>query len=195
MSTMAEVARRAGVALSTVSYVLSGKRPVSEETRKRVLRIIAEMDYHPSRLARRLARGRSKAIALLMPAADRQLRDSELDFIVSAADAACRSEYGLLLWTAPSEESAILRLIEDGFVEGLIVMEVALHDPRVEVLKKRGYPFTMIGRCECNDGPSFVDLDLEHSTWRRGWAHLRPPVAPLGAVSSGYPLDGGSSVG
>ena len=40
MATLADVARHAGVAASTVSYVLSGKRPVSEETRERVARSI-----------------------------------------------------------------------------------------------------------------------------------------------------------
>ena len=42
MATMADIAERAGVALSTVSYVLSGKRSVSEETKQRVYRAIAE---------------------------------------------------------------------------------------------------------------------------------------------------------
>src|SRR5690348_16289230 len=40
MATLADVARHAGVAASTVSYVLSGKRPVSEETRERVAQSI-----------------------------------------------------------------------------------------------------------------------------------------------------------
>ena len=47
MATLADVARHAGVAMSTVSYVLSGKRSVSEDTRQRVQRSIEELNYHP----------------------------------------------------------------------------------------------------------------------------------------------------
>jgi DNA-binding LacI/PurR family transcriptional regulator len=68
MATMADIAERAGVALSTVSYVLSGKRSVSEETKRRVLRTIADLDYQPHAFARGLASKRTKTIALLFPA-------------------------------------------------------------------------------------------------------------------------------
>ena len=47
MATLADVARHAGVAASTVSYVLSGKRPVSEETRERVAQSIKLLGYQP----------------------------------------------------------------------------------------------------------------------------------------------------
>ena len=68
MATMVDIAERAGVALSTVSYVLSGKRSVSEETKQRVMRAIAELDYQPHAFARALASKRTKTIALLFPA-------------------------------------------------------------------------------------------------------------------------------
>ena len=65
--TMAQIAERAGAALSTVSYVLSGKRPVSEDTRRRVLEAIEELNYRPHGPARALASGASHTIALLSP--------------------------------------------------------------------------------------------------------------------------------
>ncbi|MFE9428835.1 substrate-binding domain-containing protein [Kitasatospora sp. NPDC006697] len=51
---MGEIARRAGVSRSTVSYALSGKRPVSEATRRRIQRVIDELDYKPDAAARAL---------------------------------------------------------------------------------------------------------------------------------------------
>src|SRR3954468_22046441 len=71
MSTMSDVARRAGVSLSTVSYVLSGKRAISEATRVRVQSAIDELDFHPNQLGRALASQRSHTIALLFPALKR----------------------------------------------------------------------------------------------------------------------------
>lgn len=54
-ATQKDVAERAGVSLSTVSYVLNnGPRPISEETRQRVLDAIAELRYHPNKYAQKL---------------------------------------------------------------------------------------------------------------------------------------------
>ncbi|MET8144579.1 LacI family DNA-binding transcriptional regulator [Sphaerisporangium sp. NPDC005288] len=65
--TIRDVARAAGVSTSTVSYVLSGKRPVSAETRRRVEHFVAELGYHPHAGARALASKRSHIIALVVP--------------------------------------------------------------------------------------------------------------------------------
>ena len=54
-TTIKEVAKRAGVAQSTVSLVINKKRHVSPATRQKVLRAIRELDYHPRRSARVLA--------------------------------------------------------------------------------------------------------------------------------------------
>ena len=48
MATMADVAKQAGVSLSTVSYVLSGERPISEATRERVLRAMGSGTSAPA---------------------------------------------------------------------------------------------------------------------------------------------------
>ncbi|MFD1049048.1 LacI family DNA-binding transcriptional regulator, partial [Kibdelosporangium lantanae] len=48
MVTLVDVARHAGVSASTVSYVLSGKRSISEETRRRVEQAVTELGYHPN---------------------------------------------------------------------------------------------------------------------------------------------------
>jgi DNA-binding LacI/PurR family transcriptional regulator len=55
MVTVADVARRAGVSASTVSYVISGKRSISDTTRERVARAVTELGYHPHAGARALA--------------------------------------------------------------------------------------------------------------------------------------------
>src|SRR5882757_9271785 len=64
---IADVARHAGVSPSTVSYVLSGKRSISEETRRRVESSIRELGYRPHAGARALASSRSNVLALVMP--------------------------------------------------------------------------------------------------------------------------------
>jgi DNA-binding LacI/PurR family transcriptional regulator len=73
---------------------------------------------------------------------------------------ASQQGYALLLWTAPGEDQEILRLTTEGLIEGLVLMEIRLQDPRVETLFELGYPFTMIGHCQDNHDISFVDFDF-----------------------------------
>ncbi len=63
--TVKDVARAAGVSPGTVSNALSGKRPVSEATRQRVLEVIAELGYRPNLLARGLVNRQSGTLAVV----------------------------------------------------------------------------------------------------------------------------------
>src|SRR5579862_3322243 len=66
MATIYDVAKECGVALSTVSNVLNnGPRPVRPETRKRILEAVRRLDYHPSAVARGLARQRTNTLGIL----------------------------------------------------------------------------------------------------------------------------------
>src|SRR5215213_2250370 len=113
MATMADIAERAGVALSTVSYVLSGKRSVSEETKQRVFRAIAELDYQPHALARGLASKRTKTIALLFPVLAKGHSEMRLEFVAQAAEVAAEHGYAFLLWSAPDNDAEILQTNEN----------------------------------------------------------------------------------
>jgi DNA-binding LacI/PurR family transcriptional regulator len=73
---MADVADRAGVSRTLVSFILDGKPGASEETRQRVLAIAEEIGYRPDSAARLLALGRSRTIGVLMDV--QQLFNAEL---------------------------------------------------------------------------------------------------------------------
>ena len=163
MPTMADIAKRAGVALSTVSHTLSGKRPVSAEVRQRVLQAIKELEYQPHALARALATKRTRTIALLYPAVDNTLPEPYLEFVSGILEVANERKYGLLLWTTPNENQEILSMTQQGFIDGLILMEIKLQDQRVAMLKEQNYPFAMIGHCSENEGINFVDLDFDYA--------------------------------
>jgi LacI family transcriptional regulator len=65
--TIADVARKAGVSLTTVSHVLSSRRHVAPATREKVLAVVAELDYRPNELARSMVTQRTSTIALIVP--------------------------------------------------------------------------------------------------------------------------------
>lgn len=74
--TMADVAERAGVSRTLVSFILDGKPGASEETRQRVLAIAGEIGYQPDSAARLLAQGRSRTLGVMIDV--RQLFQAEL---------------------------------------------------------------------------------------------------------------------
>jgi LacI family transcriptional regulator len=65
--TIADVAERAGVSKTTVSHVLSGKRPVAPATRERIEQVIEELGFRPNALARSLRMQRTQIVALILP--------------------------------------------------------------------------------------------------------------------------------
>ena len=161
MPTMLDVAKRAGVALSTVSYAINGTRPISEETRQRILTVMDELGYRPHALARGLASKRSRIIALHFPVSERGLGITELEFVTSAADAATENGYNLVLW--PSElhdQNKLRQLTQQGLVDGMIIMEVCLKDERIDLLREIDFPFSMIGRCADAEDIGYVDIDF-----------------------------------
>ena len=170
-ATMAQIAERAGVALSTVSYVLSGKRTVSEEIRERVLAAVEELDYRPHGPARALASGNSHTIALFLPSPQWQLIPVQQTFVAGATQETSASDYALLLSTSPADPEAIARVVELGRADGVILMETLAHDRRIERLKAGGHPFTLIGRTADTTGISYVDVDTGGAV-EKGLAHL-----------------------
>lgn len=67
MTTIYDIAKAAGVTAATVSHVLSGKKPVKDATRKKVLQYVEEMGYRPNLVARSLTTQRTGTIGLVVP--------------------------------------------------------------------------------------------------------------------------------
>jgi DNA-binding LacI/PurR family transcriptional regulator len=170
-ATMAQIAERSGVALSTVSYVLSGKRPVSAAMRKRVLAAITELDYRPHGPARALASGTSRTIALFLPSPHWDLVPVQQTFVAGATQATSASDYSLLLSTSAADPEAIVRLVASHRADGVILMETLAEDPRVQKLQSAGLPFSLIGRTADTSGISYVDIDFGDAV-RSSLAHL-----------------------
>lgn len=166
MATIDDVARLARVSRSTVSHALSGNRPISQEVKQRIFQVMAELDYRPNGLAKALKTKQTKIIALLFPSLRKDLSQLQLEFVNSALQSASENNYSLLLSTLPIEEQKIAHFIEQGFVDGVVLLGVKLHDPRVDLFRKLKYPFSMIGHCEDNSGLFYVDLDFEMALYK-----------------------------
>ena len=159
MTTMHDVARLANVSLSTVSYALSGTRPVSQATKDRIGEAMAELDYRPNAMARGLASRRSRTLALIFPAMESGIGGTVAEFVRSAAATARQRGYHLVLWPFGADQPEEIRdLVHQGMADGVLLMEVCLADARVDALHSAGLPFTMIGRTEDVTGLTYVCL-------------------------------------
>lgn len=155
-----EVARRAGVSRSTVSYALSGKRTISEATRRRVQQVIDQLGYRPNAHARALKEGRTRTIGMIMPPAGPRLTDMQLRFIAGVVDEAARADLDVLLSSSGGDhDRSFERVLTGGRVDGVVLMEIRLEDPRVTRLQRSGLPFVTIGRPARLEGFSSVDID------------------------------------
>lgn len=67
MTTMRDVAERAGVSLTTVSHVINRTRFVSDDVTTRVQQAMEDLNYRPNELARSLRRGQTKTLGLILP--------------------------------------------------------------------------------------------------------------------------------
>ncbi|WP_239127711.1 LacI family DNA-binding transcriptional regulator, partial [Asanoa siamensis] len=169
---MHDVARLARVSVSTVSYVLTGARPISQATRDKVLAAMAELDYQPNAMARGLATRRSRIVGLLMPIDERGLGATETAFVTGAAAAASAAGYHLVLSPVGAGDiDDLRRLASQRMIDGVVLMEVQVEDGRVAALQDAGVPLVLIGRTADPSGLSYVDIDFDQ-TVRDAVAHL-----------------------
>ncbi|MEO3821148.1 LacI family DNA-binding transcriptional regulator [Plantactinospora sp. B24E8] len=194
MVTIADVARHAGVAVSTVSYVLSGKRAISASTRERVLSSVRVLGYHPNAGARALASRRANVIALVLPLRSGMHLPVLMQFATAVVTTARRFDHDVLLMTADEGPTGLRRIAASAMVDGIVLMDVEMHDVRVPLLRDLERPSVLIGFPAESAGLTCVDLDfyragqvcVEHLA---GLGHRR--IALLGAPAVVYDRDTG----
>ncbi|WP_432496831.1 LacI family DNA-binding transcriptional regulator [Kineococcus gypseus] len=159
--TSKDVARIAGVSQSTVSYVMSGKRPISEKTRRLVEDAMAQLTYQPHAGARALAGRRTNVVAAVVPFRSAPSAHSLMAFVEEIALAARAHDYDLLIVTADEGPGALRRVAGSALCDAVVVMEVRTHDERVEVARSLTRPSLFIGFPGDAEGLHCIDFDFE----------------------------------
>jgi DNA-binding LacI/PurR family transcriptional regulator len=161
-ATIFQVAEAAGVSITTVSHVFSGKRRVGAETRRRVLGTADRLSYTPSSSAMALATGRSYALALQVSFTGEALLLNTFfgSLLPSISLAAVESGYGFA-FVPPAEEgrSFIDPLIGERRIDGAVLVDPTLGDPFIESLQEAALPFVSIGRLLDGSSERWVDND------------------------------------
>ena len=126
--TIADIALRAGVSKGAVSYALNGRPGISEVTRQRILKIADDIGWYPNSAARALSGARAGACGLVLARPARTLA-FETFFMELIAG----------IETELSSRSVGLTL------DGVLVVDPRLEDPRVELIEQLGLPAVIIG--------------------------------------------------
>src|SRR6476469_8175552 len=125
MPTIKEVADLAGVAVGTVSHVITGSVPVSEPLRRKVQAAIRELDYHPNHVARSLKTSKTRTLGIIVP-------DMTIPYfpqVIRGAEAAARKA-GYSVIAVNSDDNAarqkeVMSLLRSQRVEGVLLVIAA----------------------------------------------------------------------
>ncbi|WP_063888970.1 LacI family DNA-binding transcriptional regulator [Burkholderia ubonensis] len=196
--TSTQVAQLAGVSRTTVSFVLNGVTGmgISEETRERVMTAARQLGYVPNAMARSLASGSTKTIALLMPHGDHVHVDVDayLPRFLAGLSVACHA-HGYKVMLEPVQETdrpgAFLDLVDSGRIDGLAVLNPRrLDEGHLHELAEKGFPLVVFGsnlaeqRTVCAIGVDNRAAARQATEHLLGLGHER--IAHIGFASEDY---------
>jgi DNA-binding LacI/PurR family transcriptional regulator len=148
--TIADIAQRAGVTKSTVSFALNDRPGVSDATRTRILDIAKEMGWQPSRTARALSGGRAGVLGLVVdrPARTLGIEPYFMQLISGIEGALSSLDIALLLQVTEDTEqqqATYRRWWAERRVDGVFVVDLCVDDERTKVLAELGMPAIVVG--------------------------------------------------
>ncbi|MCA9858674.1 MAG: LacI family DNA-binding transcriptional regulator [Thermomicrobiales bacterium] len=156
---MSDIAKQLGIAPSTVSNALSGRRFVEPELRQRILETADALDYRPSGIARALRLQRTSTIALMV--ADFGSSNSLLS-VRAIEDEALPENYQLIICNTSFDEEREARhidLLVDQRVNGVIVMSSSLHDVHIKRLQQESIHTVQLSRRSMDVSADFVGVN------------------------------------
>lgn len=155
-----DVARLCGVAPSTVSNALSGRRYVSEETRQRVLAAAEQLGYRANTLARSLRMQRSWTIGLVIANINNPFYP---DIARGIEDIAAKQSWNLILCNTDYQlgrQEQALRALLDRSVDGVILASHP-NDSQIEQLVKSSVPYVLLNKGHGAISGDYVGIDNE----------------------------------
>lgn len=145
--TLKDIALRAGVTSATVSMVINNKPNISEDTRRKVLKIAKELNYYPNVIARGLATSRSDAIGVIVP----NLASSFVVRVLQGIKSTNRDlDYTVLLFDTigqkENEAQLFQRLARERRIDGVILISSTVTDEELAVFGQESVPSIVVAR-------------------------------------------------
>lgn len=182
MATIRDIARYAGVSVSTASLALNGDKRVRPATRERIVDAATSLDYHPMRAARSLSSGRTYSLQILNPVSDTELSSGFFTrFARGVHDLAREHRYSVALSILDNESEAgeiLEHLILERWTDGVILMNPSENGGTLEQLLSAKFPHVVLGRSPKQGSPSVdndnvqVACDATQHLLERGYAPI-----------------------
>jgi LacI family transcriptional regulator len=159
-----DVARRAGVSRTTVSFVLNNTpgKIISEETRQRVLKAARELDYQPNEAARALAMVKHQAIGLFICHTGYFFSDVFINQLIEGINPILnKHRLQLVLQPLRLDQSNYLQLAQTDNVDGIILLNPHENDQGLIEIKENNIPLVIVGSLS---DPSVYQIDIDNRT-------------------------------
>lgn len=157
--TIKDVARRAGVSAATVSNVLGGEKAVRAESRERVLKAVAELNYRINPAASYLRSGRSRIVCAVVPSLDNPFYPS----VIAAVERQCQEDgYELIVASSaerPELETARVNALLQWKPAGFIVIPCSSDFPARRMIEDAGIPLVFTDRAPNGPPADFIEID------------------------------------
>lgn len=164
--TIKDVAKLAGVSISTVSRVMNNSKPVSPEAKRKVLDAINKLDFKPNELARSLVMRKSNLVGVIVS----DLGIEYMAQLVRGAEEIGRVyKYDILLSSSYGSEDAINNAIDflaTKQVEGLVIISESISDESLLKLREARIPFVLLDKYYSSKTLHTVRIDYEKEEYK-----------------------------
>lgn len=165
MVNILDVAREAGVSKTTVSYVISGNPKITKKTAGKVHKAMQKLGYTVNHSARALSTSRTMTLGVATSDIE-DIASSPLlkgIYFSGLSDYARKRGYDILLMVDEDGTREIEDAARAQKIDGLILMDIDSHDPRVGVAVDSGVPTVLFGMPEKTQGLDVVDTNFEQA--------------------------------
>lgn len=163
--TIKDVAKKANVSIATVSRILNHLPGYSEATKKKVLKAIDELGYHPNAVARGLINKRTQTIGVLFPNVSNMYSSEILDGIEQTAH---DLDHSVIVCNTDSNgirTKKYLQVLKEKRVDGIIFTSEVLKEEYYELLSQMNVPIVLVSTVSYQYPLPYVKVDDRHASY------------------------------
>ena len=151
------IAKQAGVSKSTVSRVLNNHQYVREDTRKKILKVMSELDFQPNTQARNMVVGKTRTIGILIP---NMTSSFYIEILEGVLDSTSNNEYSFLVYKSEDKDESLLqKVFHHGRIDGIIAITARFREQSFVETFNNKLPFVLINHRNTEIDAPYVCFD------------------------------------
>ncbi len=163
MANIKDVAKKAGVSITTVSRAFNGYPDISEETRKKIIEVAHELSYRPNAVARSLVKKESRTFGYIVSGLDKKVKHTIIqDTLCGIYDYAGKIDYEILMFTVDSKKQlkkSYMQFAKEHSLSGIIIQGLRTDDEYYQEVMRSKLPCVLIDIKSENNRAGSVSID------------------------------------